>query len=314
MTYLKIISLLAVAGQLRISLECVCDSSCCLSLTLNVLAQRLNETHRQKVCSSLLAQVNKLKCQRAPWLLIDVDIACHGAGVCACINVRLCKPETGFCKYSYLLTWGKNSCWCNFAFRQVRVKGMSNANNLSWLTVSIFFPSLPVFFNFLSLFFSFLSPRCCSALPAVQRGRPELWDPAPGSLRCRLRVWGIHPVARALAPSRPQTSPSAPLRPAPTLPGPHGLRHQHQKLTSPRAPQERTQAFLPTSVHLSGTVTHTVEGAAGGQKQCWAGGAQRWPEETTGGNTDNSSYSLCDKFYLLIPVNFIIMPVSFSWS
>ncbi len=269
-------------------------------------AQNLNEKHNWgENCWLTLfwnGVLNNVKWQRAPWLMIHMRIVINGAGVCVrmcCVYVCLCKPQTGFCKHSYLLTWGKNSCCCDFAFRQVCVKGMSNANNSSWLTSflsiyrlsfasCIFQPSFSVALSsFLPSLFvcltSPLPPRCCPALPAVQRGRSELWDPAPGSLRCHLCMWGHHPVSPSLTASCLQTSSSPTPCPAPPLVGPHRLHHQCQKLASPWAPQEWRQAFLPTSIHLSHTVSHAVARAAGGQEQYGAGGAHRGPEETAGG-------------------------------
>jgi len=159
----------------------------------------------------------------------------------------------------------------------------------SGLSVSPLFPLLPVLFNrlssalFLRLPFS-PSPRCCPALPAVQRGRPGHWDPAPGSLRWRLCVRGPSCVSRSLGSSCVQTSSSPPSFPAPPLLVPHVLHHQRPKLASPGAPQEWGPAVLPASVHLAHAGGHAVAGAAGGQEQCGAGGAHGGPEATAGGN------------------------------
>lgn len=223
--------------------------------------------------------------------MIHIDITRNGAGVCVsmcCINMCLCELQTGFCKHLNLLTWEKNSCRFDFAFQQVCVKGMSNASKSSWqtlfLSLSIFQPSFSVAISSLLLSFSLpLSPRCCPALPAVQRGRPELWDPASGPFWCHLCVRGNYPVPCSLASSCPQTSSSPTTCPAPPLLAPHRLHHQCPKLASP--PKERRQAFLPTPILISHTVVHTVAGASGSQEQCRAGGAHRGPEATTRGDT-----------------------------
>lgn len=72
--------------------------------------------------------------------MIHMDIAINSAGgcvSCSCVYMCLCKPQTGFRKHSYLIS-GKNSCHFDFTFRQVCVKGMSNANKPFWLTLLSF--------------------------------------------------------------------------------------------------------------------------------------------------------------------------------
>lgn len=130
-----------------------------------------------------------------------------------------------------------------------------------------------------------VSPRCSPALPAVQRGRTELWDPASGSLWCRLCIWGRYPIACSLAAAGPQTSSSPSNCQAPALIVKRRLHQQCPKLASSWAPKDWTQGFLPTSFYISLAVCHTVEGAASSQEQLRTGGAHRGPEATTRGNT-----------------------------
>lgn len=249
-----------------------------------------------------------------PWPMIHIDITRNGAGVCVsmcCINVSVWAAD----RFLQALESQKNSCRFDFAFQQVCVKGMSNANKSSWQTLFLSLSSFLCFLYF-STFFSVapsslllsfslpLSPRCCPALPAVQRGRPELWDPASGPFWCHLCVRGNYPVPCSLASSCPQTSSSSTTCPAPPLLVPHRLHHQCPKLASPWAPKERRQAFLPTPILISHTVVHTVAGAAGSQEQCRAGGAHRGPEATTRGNT-YCTYESLFTISWLIPLNFI---------
>lgn len=174
------------------------------------------------------------------WPMIHMDVARNGAAVCLCvcavyIYVCLCKSQTGFCKHSDLLTWGENSCRFDFAFRQVCVKGMSNANKFSWLTLflslSIFCPSC--IFNRLSLLLP--PPSCClsssASLPLSPPDAAQLYqqysEAAQNFEILRQARSDVLSVCEDTTPS-PAPSPPPARRPLPPLPPvrhPHSLCH-----------------------------------------------------------------------------------------
>lgn len=167
---------------------------------------------------------------------------------------------------------------------------MHNTSSLHWTSREItktlkgkYVATFKFFFSFLSptsstSFFFFLSyilfspsfsphhNRSRPTLPAVQRGGPELWDPSPVSLRCPVGWRGQFGLSRSVAASGPSTSPAAAPGPASPLPDPHRLRHQREKLTSARAPEEWGQAHIAAALHLAHAVEHAVAGATGGQE------------------------------------------------
>lgn len=178
------------------------------------------------------------------------------------------------------------TCWRNVNCKHVPfVKMYPSFCASSWL----YFP----YFN-QTFFFHFLLPaphRCCPALPAVQRGSPELWDLAPGSFRCDLCVWRHHSFPSSITSAGPQTPATTSVCPAPTQVVPRMLHHQHPKLASTRASKEWRQAIIPTSLPVAHEVLHPVAGAARCKEQLWAGGAHRGPETTARGNTDETNVS-----------------------
>lgn len=145
--------------------------------------------------------------------MIHMDIAINGAGGCvsfSCVYVCLCKPQTGFCKHSYLSS-GKNSCHFDVAFRQVCVRGMSNANKNFWLTLLSFascifqpsfllLPRLPRLSYFLS--FSQMLPSFTSSTARPPRTLRSCARLAPMSSQCAKNP--PHPLLlRLLLPADP---------------------------------------------------------------------------------------------------------------
>lgn len=182
-----------------------------------------------------------------------------------CVHVRLCKSQTGSCKHSYLRTSGKNSCCCDFAFRQVCVKGMSNANKSSWLTLflslSIVFPLLPVFFNLLFLLLPLLS--CCPLfLPDAAQLYQQYSEAAQNFEILRQARSDVISVCEDTTPSRAPSPPPAcrPLPPLPPVPHPHSLAHTGS-ITSVKSlplPEPPKSEGRPSSPRLSISLTQSA--------------------------------------------------------
>ncbi|KAI3361127.1 hypothetical protein L3Q82_013324, partial [Scortum barcoo] len=162
--------------------------------------------------------------------------------------------------------FSENSCWCDFAFRQVCVKGMSNANNSSWLTLflspSIVFPLLPVFSNLL------LPPPPPPAVsPCLLPDAAQLYqlysEAAQNSEILRQARSDVTSVSEEPTRSRASSLLPAcrPLPPLPHFPHPHFLAHTGsitsvKSLPLPEPP--KSEGRRPSSPRLSVGLTQSA--------------------------------------------------------
>lgn len=163
--------------------------------------------------------------------------------------VRLCKPETGFCMYSYLLTRGKNSCLripTSMCKRNVKCKQLLLAKTVP---VSIYL--LP--------FASFIFKRCLSVLPLFLPDAAQLYQQYSEAAQnfeilrqARSDVLSVceDPTASP-APSPPPAR--RPLPPLPPVPHPHSLSHTGSitSIKSLPVPEPPRSGCRPPSPRLS---------------------------------------------------------------